>query len=145
MRPVEVIIEDIRSRGGRVTAQRVAVLRDVAGRRDHPTGEQVHAGLRDRVPGLSLTTVYSTLNHLVRQGEIRRFETGDGSLHYDAQADPHTELVCLRCGRVEDGPTGADPLPSEVLGYAVVSRTELLHGICPSCRSGGAESRDLAR
>ncbi|HEY4027920.1 MAG TPA: transcriptional repressor, partial [Candidatus Dormibacteraeota bacterium] len=106
----------------------------------------LHSRLKEQLPGLSLTTVYAALNDLVQAGELRRFAAGDGSVHFDPEMRPHAELVCMQCGRIDDAPAdGEARLPSQVRGYRILRRTELLHGLCPDCQAAGAravEERD---
>lgn len=135
VRPVEELVERLRARGGKVTPQRVLIYQALRGDTSHPTAEALHARLQGLLPHLSLTTVYAALSDLAEAGELRRFETGDGQVHYDPDTRPHAELVCVRCQRIEDAPAphGQGPLPGEVGGFRVLGRTELLHGICPEC------------
>ena len=102
----------LRSRGKKVTPQRVLIYRALLADRTHPTAEQLHARLKELLPGLSLTTVYTALNDLVQAGELRRFEAGDGSVHFDPEMRPHAELVCVQCGRIDDTPVDEAPTTS---------------------------------
>ena len=56
----------------RYSHQRELILREVLGRKDHPTAEQICSSLRAECPRLSLGTVYRDLNTLVEIGRIRR-------------------------------------------------------------------------
>jgi len=127
----------LRARGKKVTPQRVLIYRELLGDRSHPTAEQLHSRLRELLPGLSLTTVYAALNDLVQAGELRRFEAGDGSVHFDPEMRPHAELVCVQCGRIDDAPIDRAPasMPRRLQGYRILRRTELLHGLCPDCQT----------
>jgi Fe2+ or Zn2+ uptake regulation protein len=137
LRTAEELVALLRARGKKVTSQRVLIYRALLDSRTHPTAEQLHSRLRSALPGLSLTTVYAALGDLVQAGELRPFETGDGSVHYDPDMRPHAELVCLRCGRIDDAPPGPDgpSIPDELQGYRILRRTELLHGVCPDCQA----------
>jgi Fur family peroxide stress response transcriptional regulator len=136
----EELVSLLRAQGKKVTSQRVLIYQAVLGDRSHPTAEQVHSRLKDQLPGLSLTTVYSALNDLVQAGELRRFDAGDGSIHFDPEMRPHAELVCVQCGRIDDAHMGRAPRrpPGSVGGYRILRRTELLHGVCPTCQESGA-------
>jgi Fur family peroxide stress response transcriptional regulator len=136
----EELVALLRAQGKKVTSQRVLIYQAVLGDRSHPTAEQVHSRLKEQLPGLSLTTVYSALNDLVQAGELRRFDAGDGSIHFDPEMRPHAELVCVRCGRIDDAPMErtARRAPGEVGGYRILRRTELLHGVCPRCQESGS-------
>lgn len=137
MRTVEELMERVRERGGKVTPQRVLIYQALIGDTSHPTAEQLHERLKDLLPHLSLTTVYAALNDLAEAGDLRRFEAGDGQVHFDPDTSPHAELVCVRCRCIADAPapTGQEPLPTEIGGFRVLGRTTLLHGLCPDCAS----------
>lgn len=141
MRNVEVLSEHVRQQGGKVTAQRLLVWRELLGDRTHPTAEDLYARLKPQAPTLSLTTVYNILNELVEWGEVRRFDTGDGRRHFDPNTAAHAELICMRCHTVIDAPAGAGAhgeaehsVPSEIAGYRIVTRSEQYYGFCPDCR-----------
>lgn len=144
MHTVEELIDRVRQRGGKVTPQRVLIYQALLGDVTHPTAEQLHQRLSGVLPHLSLTTVYAVLNDLADAGELRRFATGDGQVHYDPDTEPHAELVCLRCKRIQDAPppVGRSPLPEVVGGFRVLMRTELLHGMCPECQQELAAEAD---
>ena len=144
MRTVAELVERVRARGGKVTPQRVLIYQALLGDTTHPTAEALHERLQPLLPHLSLTTVYSALNDLTEGGDLRRFEAGDGQVHYDPDTQPHAELVCVRCRRIEDAPAphGRAPLPERIGGFRVLARTELLHGLCPDCASLEATAPD---
>ena len=136
VRTAEELVDLLRARGKKVTSQRVLIYRMLLADRSHPTAEQLHSRLKEQLPGLSLTTVYTALNDLVQAGELRRFEAGDGSVHFDPEMRPHAELVCVQCGRIDDAPTDSSTarMPTRLQGYRILRRTELLHGVCPTCQ-----------
>lgn len=137
MRTIDDLIATVRERGGKATAQRIIIWRTLAHDHTHPTVEDLFARLKPELPTLSLTTLYHTLNDLVEWGEIRRFDTGDGHIHFDPDTTPHAELVCLRCHSVVDAPTNtcaALTLPEQLAGYRIVTRTEQYFGYCPNCQ-----------
>jgi Fur family peroxide stress response transcriptional regulator len=91
-----------RERGIRITPQRLAVYRALAGDTSHPTADALHARLAPRMPSLSLATVYRVLLSLEREGLIRRASTEDGAARFDANLGPHQHLTCSVCGRISD-------------------------------------------
>ncbi|MBI4521616.1 MAG: transcriptional repressor [Gemmatimonadetes bacterium] len=128
-------------RGGqRYTEQRGAVYEFLMSTDSHPTADEVFLAVRGRIPGISLATVYKSLETLVGCGLAMKLTYGDSSARYDARTDLHHHVRCLSCGKVCDVPgslperevqrlrEGADGF--EVTGY----RMELL-GYCTSCRS----------
>lgn len=138
MRDSTQLMARVRAQGGKATPQRVAIWQTLEHDETHPTAEDLYTRLKVAMPTLSLTTVYSVLNELVEWGELRRFDTGDGHIHFDPDTAPHAELICLRCHRVVDAPDGigmpAETLPNELAGYRIVTRTEQYFGYCPDCQ-----------
>jgi Fur family peroxide stress response transcriptional regulator len=142
MRTVDELMAIARERGGKATAQRVIIWRALAHDHTHPTVDDLFARLKPELPTLSLTTLYHTLNDLVEWGEIRRFDTGDGHIHFDPDTSPHAELVCMRCHRVIDAPAdahSATALPEQLAGYRIVTSTEQYFGYCPDCQRAMAQ------
>ena len=141
MHGIEMLSERVRQRGGKVTLQRLLVWQALEGDRSHPTAEELYARLRPQAPTLSLATVYNILNELVEWGEVRRFDTGDGHIHFDPNTESHAELICMRCHSVFDAPADAPeaaaaraPIPAEIGGFRVITRSEQYYGFCPACR-----------
>lgn len=131
--------EALEEAGQRFTAQRAAVYRVVGRSRSHPTADEIFTQVRDRIPDISLATVYKALEAFVSCGLVQKLTTGEGPARYDGRTDRHHHVRCVACGSVSDveGPEVAERL--EALGgdtdFEVVDyRLELL-GHCPGCRS----------
>ncbi len=147
MRTVEELTAHVRRQGGKATAQRLLIWSALYQDRSHPTVDDLYRRLKPAAPSLSLTTLYNVLNELVEWGDVRRFDTGDGHIHFDPDTSGHAELVCLRCHRVVDAPDGAIPEPSapaEIAGFAIVTRSEQFFGYCPDCRRAIAATGRVA-
>jgi Fe2+ or Zn2+ uptake regulation protein len=137
MRTVDELIERVRQQGGKATSQRILIWSALAEDKTHPTAEDLYRRLKPALPSLSLTTLYHTLNELVEWGEIRRFDAGDGHIHFDPDTSGHAELVCLRCYTVIDAPIGTTPahcIPADIAGFAIVTHSEQYFGYCPLCQ-----------
>jgi Fe2+ or Zn2+ uptake regulation protein len=91
-----------RAHGVRVTAQRLAVYRALAGDPSHPTADAIYRRLRSRLPSLSPATVYRVLESLEGNGLLRRVSTTGGAARFDANLAPHQHLICRVCGRMTD-------------------------------------------
>jgi Fe2+ or Zn2+ uptake regulation protein len=142
MQSVESLVQRVRAQGGKVTTQRMLIWRALEGDQTHPTAEDLYSRLKPLLPGLSLATLYNALNELVEWGEIRRFDAGDGHIHYDPDCSPHAELVCLRCHAIVDAPAHLThpAIPAEIAGFRIVLRSEQFFGICPACQAGNAST-----
>ncbi|HZC04165.1 MAG TPA: transcriptional repressor [Ktedonobacterales bacterium] len=148
MRTVDELIERVRKQGGKATSQRILIWATLHGDRTHPTADDLYRRLKPALPSLSMTTLYNVLNELVEWGEIRRFDTGDGHIHFDPDTSGHAELVCMRCHKVIDAPDGSTPAhetPDDIAGFTIVSHSEQYFGYCPECRELMREASHEAR
>ncbi len=106
--------------------------------RDHPDAAQVHTQVREKLPSVSLGTVYRTLDALVRDGVVMTIERTGQATRYDYKwADKHHHhAVCRACGAIFDVPAEALPHPPTAAlpaGFQVTdSHLEFL-GICARC------------
>lgn len=129
---------EMRSRGMRVTAQRLAVLEVVDETRGHPCAEEVYAQVKKKLPRISLATVYKALGELRELGRLTVLPVS-GKLRYDLeQGSPHHHLVCTRCRRVEDvHPEDAfqEPMLDEgsKMGFHITASEVTFRGLCPRC------------
>jgi Fe2+ or Zn2+ uptake regulation protein len=128
----------LEANGHRFTEQRAAVYRFLVGSTEHPSADEVFLHVRNEVPGISLATVYKSLETLVGCGLARKLSFGDGSARYDGRTDPHHHVRCLSCGAVADVPGHVSRADVERLGRAASSfhvtgyRLELT-GYCSNC------------
>src|SRR4051794_37921390 len=91
----------LRERGQRVTAQRVVIHRVLQELDAHVTAEAVLEAVADRLPGVSLPTVYATLDLPDELGMARRVAVPGGPAPYRPRPAPPPPPVCARGGRVE--------------------------------------------
>src|ERR671920_319382 len=91
----------LRERGMRVTPQRVVVHRALRELDRHVTADELLDAVTDRLPSVSLPTIYATLELLEELDMVRRVQRA-GTTLFDPRTDPHHHLVCTVCGSVED-------------------------------------------
>jgi Fur family peroxide stress response transcriptional regulator len=135
------LVELLHARGGRVTPQRLVILRELRRRGCHATAEEVHRAIDQELPGTATPTVYATLDLLVELGLARRIDTGTAAV-YDARLDPHQHAVCRRCGRVQDVDgrlsAGAMVRAAEADGFQPHAAELIISGLCAECTRGAA-------
>ena len=129
--PVE-LAERLRSEGRKVTPQREAVFRALAGNEQHPTAEAVHQAVVREPPMVSLRTVYQVLYDLTDLGEIQVLDLGTGSARFDPNLEAHHHLVCSRCGAVRDVPADP-PAPPDDEDFVVERVDVVFRGTCAGC------------
>ena len=96
------LAELLRDRGLRATSQRVVMHRLLRDSARHVSAEELLSEASEKLPGVSLPTVYATLELFEQLGIVRRVNGGGGPLHWDTRADAHHHMICRRCGRIED-------------------------------------------
>jgi Fur family ferric uptake transcriptional regulator len=129
----------LRQHGIQVTAQRLAVLRAVAGR-PHATADSLAETVRAEIGAISLQSVYDALGILVSEGLIRRIQPSGSPARFESRVgDNHHHLICRVCGRVADVDcaVGAAPCLTAVedMGYEVDEAEVVYWGRCPECRA----------
>lgn len=125
--------------GHRYTEQRAAVYRFLFSTTSHPNADEVFQEVRSDVPGISLATVYKSLETLVSCGLAAKLSYSDGSARYDARTDPHHHARCISCGRVMDvsgqfSDGELSLLGEELNGFSVTGYRLELTGFCSQCR-----------
>ncbi len=135
--------------GQRFTEQRAAVYRFLAGTDVHPTADEVYSAVRRDLPGISLATVYKSLETLVGCGLAVKLTYADESARYDGRTDPHHHARCIACGSVADIPGEVaaeeiDSLRTRTRGFTVTGYRLELSGYCPACLPEGSRAPALA-
>lgn len=126
------LAEWARQSGIRLTRQRRAVLETVLHSDDHPTAALIFERTRQTEPGISLATVYNTLEKLNAAGMINRLHFDNASSRYCSNLVSHVHLIIEGSGEVHDihmkkGITAADifELPE---GVCITGLEACLHG-----------------
>ena|SRR5579871_3275171 len=93
----------LREGNRRLTPQRRLVWEILHHSSDHLTAEQLHTEAKAQLPDLSQPTVYRILTALVDAHHVREIAIPHGPSRYETICadDPHSDLVCNRCGRIE--------------------------------------------
>ncbi len=127
----------LRERGMRVTSQRIVVHRALGELDRHVTADELLEAVTERLPSVSLPTIYATLDLLEELGMVRRLQRA-GTTLFDPRVEPHHHLVCSSCGTVEDLDSELD---SAALERAAGRRDfqpdrieAIVHGRCRNCR-----------
>ena len=129
------LVERLRDRGWRMTAQRRVIAEAMAGDHVHLAADEVFDKARAVLPEVSLATVYNTLNELVAIGEVAEITHTDGRKRYDPNTiERHHHLVCTACGRMLDVRADEPRLAeAERHGFAIDDVEVTFRGRCPEC------------
>lgn len=132
--------------GVKLTHQRLEIFRELAGTEEHPDAEAIFRAVQQRMPTVSLDTVYRTLWKLHDLGLVMTIGPERNGVRFDANLDPHHHYVCVRCGLVRDfeseelnGLRLPDAL--KTLGSIVDAHVEV-RGLCAECQKSEQPNRD---
>jgi Fur family ferric uptake transcriptional regulator len=104
----------------------------------HPAADEIYEIVRQKLPHISLGTVYRNLDILSEHGLIRKLEFAGSQRRFDGIVSNHYHLRCTGCGRIEDAPV--EPITTLEDGLRKVSDYEIAGhrlefiGLCPTCK-----------
>lgn len=126
-----------RKEGIKLTHQRMQIYREVACTGDHPDAEQVFRRVRERLPTVSLDTVYRTLWLLSDLGLVTILRSSRERTRFDANLSGHHHFVCTQCGCTRDFySTELDnfTVPDSVVSLGEIEVTHVeVRGVCRNC------------
>jgi len=129
--------ESLRRAGVRLTPQRLEIYRELVARDDHPDAEAIYTAVRERMPSVSLDTVYRTLQLFVNLGLIGTLNPPHERAHYDPNLRPHHHFSCTRCGSVRDFYSDDLDRIAALESTQALGRVEEMHlelrGLCSRC------------
>jgi len=132
------LTQAFRDAGLKMTPQRQLLFRLLHDHHGHPTADSLFAEASSQMPGISLRTVYQTLNDLAAMGELRVIDFATGPARFDPNTGEHHHAECVVCGDLRDVYIAAAHLPSphQVDGLAdfKAERTQIVFsGRCVRC------------
>lgn len=128
----------------RLTRQRKEVYDVLLEQRDHPTATELFIRVKDRVPSISLATVYNCLEALTQAGLVKQVNLDRAPSRYCPNLKDHGHFHCTECGGIADIDFRDDAHESHLRlpRGSVVSQIDVaIKGLCPTC----AKARKAAR
>lgn len=122
----------------RFSKQRQAVLDAVISSDKHLNADEIHKIVKQKIPNISLGTVYRNLNELVSIGKIKRIVLKNGNDKFDKTTSNHNHLYCEVCGKLIDvnykiNDADAREIEAET-GFKITDCNFNIKGICSNCR-----------
>ena len=106
---------------------------------DHPTATEVFERAREKMPSISLATVYNCLETLTHVGAVKQVNLDREASRYCPNLNPHAHFYCTECNEVLDihlaNQSRAETpwaLPS---GIQLDAIDVTMKGLCPNCQS----------
>lgn len=132
--------QTLKDSGYRLTPQRTHIWEVLRERGEHMTADEIARAVQADLPDVNVSTVYRTLDLLVRLDLVTQTRLGGATSFYEVAPNPvHHHWVCERCGHVghlEDEaflPVLAELEASE--GFAATRIRATVFGLCAACRS----------
>ena len=139
MRSLEMVLDQFRQNGLKITPQRRLILEILTNDDSHPTSEQVYQRVMTVMPDVSRTTVYNTFRELCDLGELMPVhDLSEGGQRYDTNNESHHHLYCVKRHKLIDIDhdfVGLDLPPDERSGYQILSHQVTFYGTCPECQT----------
>jgi len=125
-------------KGYRLTPQRLMILEAIEGASGHVSAEEIYQKIKERYPGLNISTVYRTMELLKETGMVTETDMGDGRVRFHSVGhEHHHHLVCSKCGSVVDlDESMLSPLTvllTEKYGFSADLKHLAIFGRCKDC------------
>lgn len=88
--------------GIKATLPRVYIYQSLLGFTHHPSAEELFIKVNKKHPGISLATIYKTLEVLVQNKLIKKVVTDEDKVRYDHRTDQHIHLYCEKSKQIMD-------------------------------------------
>lgn len=131
-------INILRERGAKITAQRIAILKQLEGRTDHPSADMLYKELSVDYPTMSVATVYSTAQLLADAGLIKILSIDEKRVYFDPTTSTHGHFLCKKCGKLVDLKIDEEGFfksaSTAQSNIAQIDNAEVfLYGLCTDC------------
>ena len=125
-----------------MTRQRKVILEELRKLAEHPTAEELYEIVKQKLPRISLGTVYRNLEVLSELGKIQKIELSGSIMRFDWQTEKHYHIRCINCDRVDNAPIEFMKNMENVLGstdYKITGHRLEFLGLCPVCMEKAIE------
>ena len=121
----------------RMTRQRRIILEELRKFTHHPSADEIYEVVRERIPRISLGTVYRNLDVLSELGDIKKLEFGGTIKRFDWDPADHYHIRCNLCDRVDNAPMSQlNDIENQVSNdtdYRIIGHRLEFYGLCPEC------------
>lgn len=116
------------------TFERLSILQYLEKKHNHPTAAMIYDDLVKRIPTISKTTVYNSLNLFIEKGIVTPLYITGSEVRFDLNTSQHHHFLCEKCGRIYDI-TIVCPFLSktEIQGHQIKQKHGYFRGICKHC------------
>lgn len=122
--------------GLKLTNQRIEIYQALFTSCDHPSAETLHKRLLDKLPSLSVDTVYRTLATFCEYGLALKLPTSESQARFEIQTTPHHHVICNVCRSISNlyNVLQDDALSRKLADWGqVITQHVVVYGVCQSC------------
>lgn len=143
MHAPDIVAAKYREQGRRLTPQRQLLFSLMHDNITHPTADALFDEASKRMPGISLRTVYQTLDELEEMGEVQLMHCDGGAVRFDPNVDEHHHAVDAETGELFDVYVdNIDALRAQLpAGFKVENVSIVFHGRVAGKSASAATSR----
>ncbi len=139
MDDLQTVMDRARSKGLRMTRQRVIILQALCELGRHASAEEVYERATLHRRDVDLSTVYRTLERLRDLRIVSQTDLGHGHAEYEiVDEPPHHHLICRQCGQVIELDHGYLDGVAEAIrrdfGFEPILDHFAIFGLCRACR-----------
>lgn len=98
-RDLDDVMQQLRSKGLRMTPQRRAIVTEVMKTTGHISPSAIARTVQSEMPGVNASTVYRTLTLLEQLGVLSHSHLESGAEYHRSEDAEHVHLTCGRCGK----------------------------------------------
>lgn len=136
----------LRENGFKATPQRLTVAGYLMDNSPfHFTAESISEPLKELCPGLSVSTLYITLDMLEEIGMIRQIYIDPQKAWYDTTMDRHDHFYCEKCSVVMDiSPEHAstdEKTVERIYKCRIIKSAAVYRGYCPDCKKNNSRRK----
>jgi len=122
----------------RMTRQKQAILEELRKTDSHPTADEIYERVRQKLPHISLGTVYRNLETLSKSGLVKKLDIGGPQKRFDGEVESHYHARCLNCDRIDDlfvsTSVSMEDIFRDSCDYQITGHQLVLFGLCPECK-----------
>lgn len=133
----QILIENLKESGLKLTPQRQAIYFDIIEDKSHPTAQTVYNRIKINYPYISFDTVNRTLLSFVEKGLAVVIPDQSKAKRFDACIDPHCHFSCLKCHRLIDVDydfSNKINIPKSINKNKIMQTKIIFEGICDDCK-----------
>jgi Fur family transcriptional regulator, ferric uptake regulator len=130
----------------RMTHQREIILQELRASGEHLSADELYDRVKQKLPRISLATVYRNLEILTQARLIAKREVSGRQKRFDCDTSEHDHIFCVQCHRLDNLELNREEveyLPVGLVdGYNVIGYRLEFAGICKDCRQKNELSKE---